>query len=263
MERLTSKLFKDNRSCWPLEFCSYHFRSSWPTLKRFKPRCWLFSRHRPFGSWKAKFELGIRPTTASAVLRYKTERQIVNRAYQTQPDNIVGKMTMKSLDQEIAALADSQRDSQIAAGILRILERLDRTLLSYPTALTPRLRFNVERIRLQAIVVAHFDPLTDADVLATTFRGERDMDANAPKRRPQVIVFAAAPVIAAGAALTAAEAALILAVLALAAILLLCAISPEFRQRGNSEGGDYRRWRADHHREHRLSGFDGAARRPM
>jgi peptidoglycan hydrolase-like protein with peptidoglycan-binding domain len=41
------------------------------------------------------------PSTAAAVLRYKTARQIINRAYQSAPDNIVGKMTVKSLDLEM------------------------------------------------------------------------------------------------------------------------------------------------------------------
>jgi hypothetical protein len=38
------------------------------------------------------------PSTAKAVLSYKTRYGIINRAYQTQPDNIVGIMTMSSLD---------------------------------------------------------------------------------------------------------------------------------------------------------------------
>ncbi|MBP0580445.1 peptidoglycan-binding protein [Labrys sp. LIt4] len=42
-------------------------------------------------------------STAAAVLRYKTSRQIINRAYQSSPDNIVGKMTIKSLDTEMLA----------------------------------------------------------------------------------------------------------------------------------------------------------------
>ncbi|MGI8989211.1 MAG: hypothetical protein ACR2I2_06465 [Bryobacteraceae bacterium] len=40
-------------------------------------------------------------STASAVLRYKTKRKIINRSYQTQADNIVGKMTIASLDEEM------------------------------------------------------------------------------------------------------------------------------------------------------------------
>ena len=42
------------------------------------------------------------PSTAAAVLAYKRDRQIINRAYQTQADNIVGKMTIARLDSEIA-----------------------------------------------------------------------------------------------------------------------------------------------------------------
>jgi hypothetical protein len=41
------------------------------------------------------------PSTAQAVLAFKTERNIVNRQYETQPDNIVGKMTIARLDKEL------------------------------------------------------------------------------------------------------------------------------------------------------------------
>ncbi len=40
-------------------------------------------------------------STAAAVLTFKRERGIINRAYQTQADNIVGKMTMAALDAEV------------------------------------------------------------------------------------------------------------------------------------------------------------------
>jgi hypothetical protein len=40
-------------------------------------------------------------STASAVLAYKKKRQIINRSYQNAPDDIVGKMTIASLDQEM------------------------------------------------------------------------------------------------------------------------------------------------------------------
>jgi len=40
-------------------------------------------------------------STAAAVLAYKKKRQIVNRSYQNAPDDIVGKMTIASLDQEM------------------------------------------------------------------------------------------------------------------------------------------------------------------
>ncbi|HYZ84390.1 MAG TPA: hypothetical protein VE621_08305 [Bryobacteraceae bacterium] len=41
------------------------------------------------------------PSTAAAVLAYKRKRNIINRSYQTQADNIVGKMTIASLDDEM------------------------------------------------------------------------------------------------------------------------------------------------------------------
>lgn len=41
------------------------------------------------------------PSTAAAVLAYKRRRRIVNPRYQTMPDNIVGRMTMASLDNEM------------------------------------------------------------------------------------------------------------------------------------------------------------------
>ena len=46
-------------------------------------------------------------STASAVLAYKKARNIINPAYQNKADDIVGKMTIKSLDDEMLAL---QRD---------------------------------------------------------------------------------------------------------------------------------------------------------
>ncbi|MCU0626485.1 MAG: hypothetical protein MUF21_08370 [Gemmatimonadaceae bacterium] len=41
-------------------------------------------------------------STAAAVLAYKRRRNIVNRAYQSSADNIVGRMTMATLDDEMA-----------------------------------------------------------------------------------------------------------------------------------------------------------------
>jgi len=43
-------------------------------------------------------------TTAQAVLRYKTKRNIINFSYQRNADNIVGKMTMAALDADMAKL---------------------------------------------------------------------------------------------------------------------------------------------------------------
>ena len=64
-------------------------------------------------------------STAAAVLAYKTSRDIVNRAYQSTPDAIVGKMTIAALDRELvekqgrATAPDSRLcgcDAQSAAG---------------------------------------------------------------------------------------------------------------------------------------------------
>jgi len=44
------------------------------------------------------------PETAGAVLAYKRKHNIVNLRYQTQADDIVGKMTMASLDGDMQAL---------------------------------------------------------------------------------------------------------------------------------------------------------------
>lgn len=53
-------------------------------------------------------------STAAAVLDFKKKRGIVNHAYQTTPDNIVGKMTIRSLDEEIAA-RERQRSNLLQA----------------------------------------------------------------------------------------------------------------------------------------------------
>jgi hypothetical protein len=44
------------------------------------------------------------PKTADAVLRYKRALNIINRSYETQADNIVGRMTIKSLDDNMGIL---------------------------------------------------------------------------------------------------------------------------------------------------------------
>ncbi|MBZ5617290.1 MAG: hypothetical protein LAQ69_00965 [Acidobacteriia bacterium] len=43
-------------------------------------------------------------STADAVLSYKKKRGIINRSYQTQADNIVGKMTIAALDKGMLQL---------------------------------------------------------------------------------------------------------------------------------------------------------------
>lgn len=48
--------------------------------------------------------------TAAAVLAYKQKRNIVNRSYQTQADNIVGRMTMAALDREMVQKESEAND---------------------------------------------------------------------------------------------------------------------------------------------------------
>lgn len=56
------------------------------------------------------------PATAAAVLAYKRKRNIVNAAYQTQADNIVGKMTVAALDGEMKALESRPAPPPIPRG---------------------------------------------------------------------------------------------------------------------------------------------------
>lgn len=53
------------------------------------------------------------PATAAAVLAFKQKRNIINRNYQTQADNIVGKMTIAALDREMADHEQKLDSSQI------------------------------------------------------------------------------------------------------------------------------------------------------
>src|SRR5688572_379324 len=50
-----------------------------------------------------KFDGIYGPATAAAVLAYKRRRNIVNRAYQTTADNIVGQMPVAAMDNELQA----------------------------------------------------------------------------------------------------------------------------------------------------------------
>ena len=47
-------------------------------------------------------------STAAAFLAYKKKRNIINRSYQNQADNIVGKMTIAALDDELVRLERRQ-----------------------------------------------------------------------------------------------------------------------------------------------------------
>lgn len=60
-------------------------------------------------------------STANAVLRYKERRAIINRSYQSKPDNIVGIMTITALDQELAAWQlRNKKSGSCSAGGMRL-----------------------------------------------------------------------------------------------------------------------------------------------
>jgi hypothetical protein len=62
-------------------------------------------------------------STAAAVLKYKTSRNIINRSYQTQADDIVGKLTIKSIDDELLELEGPDEPFTIGA-VRPVLSRL-------------------------------------------------------------------------------------------------------------------------------------------
>jgi len=63
-------------------------------------------------------------STAAAVLDYKTRRNIINTSYQKTADNIVGKMTIKSLDDEMLPLEQRMSDDFLGAGLRPLRGRL-------------------------------------------------------------------------------------------------------------------------------------------
>jgi hypothetical protein len=67
-------------------------------------------------------------STAGAVLAFKTVRRIINFGYQTQPDNIVGKMTIAALDTELLA----EQDSPIVIIVQSLIEVLVLFFLTVP-----------------------------------------------------------------------------------------------------------------------------------
>lgn len=138
------------------------------------------------------------PTTAAAVLRYKTERAIINYAYQTSPDDIVGKMTMRLLDNEMVAF-----ESELSSALLGILTHLDELLHLYQTALSPDLRARCENIRALVLNLAAQGGLRKPTRrLGYAYgRALRYMDELVMSYRRPAVAFAIAPALALGAAL--------------------------------------------------------------
>jgi hypothetical protein len=57
-------------------------------------------------------------STAGAVQRYKTRRNIINYSYQTNLDDMIGHMTIRSLDTEMQACERGKLNLLIAFGVL-------------------------------------------------------------------------------------------------------------------------------------------------
>ena len=55
------------------------------------------------------------PSTAAAVLAYKRKRKIINTSYEKTEDEIVGKMTIKSLDDELEKAEKEPPDTKRGA----------------------------------------------------------------------------------------------------------------------------------------------------
>ncbi len=53
-------------------------------------------------------------STAAAVLAFKKKRKIINRSYQQSEDNIVGKMTIKALDDELSIAENALLDLSVS-----------------------------------------------------------------------------------------------------------------------------------------------------
>jgi peptidoglycan hydrolase-like protein with peptidoglycan-binding domain len=66
------------------------------------------------------------PATAAAVLAYKRKRKLINRTYQTQPDNIVGKMTMAALDQEMLSKEAAEMTRYVPSHLWRPFKERSR-----------------------------------------------------------------------------------------------------------------------------------------
>lgn len=164
--------------------------------------------------------------TASAVLEYKRERGIINFAYQQAPDNIVGKMTIQALDQELVKAPGplEDRTTEVGAATLATLITMDTTLVSRGIFISAPLRLRFELLRLTAAITARGNLTFRGRIRDEFRRGSVQLAGiEAPARGP--IVFAAAPAVAVGGV-----AALEIAIAALALILLLCIVSEDFRK---------------------------------
>lgn len=127
-------------------------------------------------------------TTEAAVLAYKTKRKIINRAYQTAPDNIVGKMTISKLDDEIAIKEGHAPSGAAHADIIKKAFDASRASLRNVLRLLHDLENTINRIsgldepektkatavllstRARDVLVVSRRLMTSADPFSTQFR---------------------------------------------------------------------------------------------
>jgi hypothetical protein len=113
------------------------------------------------------------PSTAAAVLAYKKQRKIINKSYQSQADNIVGKMTIQSLDDEVSVAEGPLRscpcgDPVTARGGLQVRSQVRGVTgtqanfgvelkVGYHFALRPGKTFggSLRALRLKGVVETH------------------------------------------------------------------------------------------------------------
>ena len=67
------------------------------------------------------------PATAAAVLSFKRKWNIINPTYQSQPDDIVGVMTMSILDDEMCRIESPVKDREIIKCSFKAPKRTVRT----------------------------------------------------------------------------------------------------------------------------------------
>jgi len=110
------------------------------------------------------------PSTAAAVLSFKQERDIINRSYQTQADDIVGKMTIAELDKELVELENPQ-DKGFGCVIAQGTD-----FLYVNPASTPKPSFQLAFLISAATLAATggtTGPLTDAQIMQNAFLASR------------------------------------------------------------------------------------------
>ena len=110
MEPFKSRLFRgDKRLAACLVDNAKHVKQGDQGPHVAKIQCAVLMLEGGFIDGQEAAQMRYGPTTAKAVLAYKTRRRIINFSYQMRADDIVGKMTMRALDEEmaVAELQDS------------------------------------------------------------------------------------------------------------------------------------------------------------